>query len=90
MIELLKSDRIWLEEIKREAQKDINDGSMVGFELNSMLLQIIESNRRYKRIKTMETMKDMNCKQLTVYGAKMQDGFMKTVKCSNLVFKITT
>lgn len=88
MIELLKSNRISIVELQREAQRDVDYKSMIGFELNVMLLQIIDKNPRFKRIKAIETVRDFSNKELKVYDVITGDGYIKTVTCSNLVFKI--
>ncbi len=89
MIELLKTGRISTSELMKETKEDIDDNNLIGFELNSMLLQIIEGNRSYKRIKELETQKDSEGKELKIYGVRAADGYVKTVRCSNLIFRIT-
>lgn len=89
MIELLKSNRISIVELQREAQRDVDYKSMIGFELNVMLLQIIDKNPGFKNIKIIETVRDFSNKELKIYDVITGDGYIKTVTCSNLVFKIT-
>ncbi|WP_459195739.1 hypothetical protein [Wukongibacter baidiensis] len=87
MIELLKVGSIDINEVHLEARKSISTSLIGTFELNRSLLEVMEENKAYKSIKAIKVIKDMSTKKLKIYGAKTEDGLIKTVQCSNIIFK---
>lgn len=88
MIELLKANTIVVEELLTEAEKDIEGRQINEFELNSTIISIISESKRFKNIKAITVQKDFSGKELKIPGARTNDGYVKTVRCSNLLFNI--
>ncbi|WP_026477582.1 hypothetical protein [Alkaliphilus transvaalensis] len=88
MIELLKVGNINIEELRTEAKQSVRENSIEIFELNKTLLRLIDTYESFKEIKRIEISKDLRDKKLTIYGTKTEEGIVKTVQCSNIIFKL--
>ena len=88
MIELLKVNSINIDEISKEAKSSIAEENISGFRLNNTLLAIINEQKRFKKIKFIEVRRDFGGKELKIFGAEDKDGYIKTVRCSNLIFEV--
>lgn len=88
MIELLKVGFIDVKKLHNEAKKSINSSLTETFELSRSLLELIDENKTFKNIKFISIFKDVSNKMLKIYGAKTEDGLIKTVQCSNIIFSL--
>lgn len=87
MIELLKSSYIDVNELRKEENNELEDDSLIGFQLNKMLLILIEENSKFSDVKVIETEKLIEDSPVKIHGALMDNGYVKTVTCSNIEFK---
>lgn len=87
MIELLKANHIDIAELKREANNSVDEDRLMGFELNKMVMALIEENRKYEKIKFLEINKVFDGEPVKIIGAQSDKGWVKTVTCSNIEFR---
>lgn len=88
MIELLKSSYIDIEKMKKESEHSLEEDDIIDFQLNKMLLSLIEEDKKFSNIKAIEINKLFNENPVKIYGAAMDKGYVKTVTCSNIEFKL--
>lgn len=88
MIELLKANHIDLGEIKKETNKSIQDDSQIDFELNKMVLALVEEDKRFSKIREIYINKLFDEIPVKIYGAQTDKGYVKAVICSNIDFKL--
>lgn len=88
MIELIKENRISIEELKKEAKNSIEDDNLDVFQLNKAVLELVNSDKRYSKIKTIDIDKVNDNMPVKIYDVKAENGYIKTVICSNIEFKI--
>lgn len=87
MIELLKANYIDVGELRKETNKTVDEDRLIDFELNKMILTLIEENRKYGKIKSLEINKVFDGEPVKITGAPSDKGYVKTVTCSNIEFK---
>lgn len=88
MIELLKANYINIGELKKETKNSMQDDSVMGFELNKMVLALVEENKRFSKIREIYISKIYDETPVKIYGAQTDKGYVKTVICSNIEFKL--
>ncbi len=83
MVELIKSQRIDLEALRREKSEFIQEASHE-FQLNEMLLSLTEKNARFEPLKGLAVyrMEDEECAVFD--GAQDEAGGRKRIRCSNV------
>lgn len=88
MIELLKAGSINIGELRQETKKSIEDDELIDFELNKTVLALVEENKRFTRIREINISKIAGDTPVKIYGAQTERGYVKTVICSNIEFKL--
>ena len=87
MIELLKSERIDIQQLHREESGSIEDEASEVFQVSAAFLSIIDDNIRLKNVKGFEIYKIPEEEPVKLYGIPMDNGLVKTVTCSNIGFR---
>lgn len=88
MIELLKANHISIEELRKETKKSIQDDSQIDFELNKTVLALVKEDKRFSSIREIDINKIADETLVKIYGAQTDRGYVKTVICSNIEFKL--
>lgn len=87
MIELLKASHIKIEELRKEEGSAIEDDSLIDFQLNKMLLSIVDENKEFSGIREIFASKLFDDgSPVKIYGVPMGNGYVKTVTCSDIEF----
>ncbi|MGL5751948.1 MAG: hypothetical protein ACRCXT_15560, partial [Paraclostridium sp.] len=88
IIELLKAKELNIKELKEEIENSINDNSNYEFNLSNMVLEIVHSNIEFKDIEIIKICKNLEVTQVKFYEVKSDNKTIKTLNCSDVVFKI--
>ncbi|MDI6617106.1 MAG: hypothetical protein QME45_00330 [Clostridiales bacterium] len=88
MIELLKSNHINMEELKRESKKSIRDDSPIDFEFNKTVMEIVEEDKKFSNIREIDISKAIDRSPVKIYGIQTDKGYVKTVICTDIEFKV--
>jgi hypothetical protein len=88
MIELLKAGHIDIGELKKESKNSIQDDREIDFELNKTILALVEEDKRFSRIREIDINKLFDETPVKIYDARTEKGYVKTVICSNIEFKL--
>lgn len=88
MVELIKNKEIDVTALKRERSDYIQDRPGE-FQLNEMLLQLVEENPVFAQIQKIETYRLEDGGTVTFEGIKNEDGERRTIRCSNVRIRIS-
>ncbi|MGL4874879.1 MAG: hypothetical protein ACRC30_09550 [Clostridium sp.] len=88
MIEFIKSGEIDINEAIEES-RDFVENSEIEFRFIKNILEIIDENENYKKIKYIEASKILGAKEVKLENVLSEDGTYKNCICSDIVFKIT-
>lgn len=88
IIELLRSKKLNIKELKEERKKSVNDNENYEFNLTYMLLEIIDSSSKFNFIEELEIYKNINNKEVKFYEVKSDNKIIKSLNCSDIIFKI--
>lgn len=87
MVELIKNREIDIQVLRRERSEYIQDNPGE-FQLNDMLLQLIEESPKAERITRIETYRLTNGSTVTFDGIRNELGQVKTIRCSNVLIRV--
>jgi hypothetical protein len=87
IIEMLKNRIINIEEIKEERNKAVESGE-IEFQLNKSILEIIDTNKKLKRISIIEIEKIIGSDDVKLEGLKDDNGVIKNFICSDISFRV--
>jgi hypothetical protein len=90
MIELLKANYINIDNLLDEMKASVSEEGMTAFRLNNTILSLVTEQKRFKKIRHIEIKRDFTGKELKIVGAMDDNGYAKTVRCSNIIFKART
>jgi hypothetical protein len=88
IIELLKCKHIDIEELKEERAEVLIEKGQLQFQLNETILNLIEEYVGLSDIKHIYISKVFNDEKVKFYGIPSDNGIVKTVVCSDVLFKI--
>ncbi len=91
MVELIKNREIDMDALRKERSEYIQDRPEE-FQLNDMLLELAKENALFRSMKKLEVyrMKQKDMEEPVVFcGVKGEDGSVKTIRCSNVLLRIT-
>ena len=88
MVEMLKSSNIDVQLLRKEARNTLEEEDLIGFELNKMILTLMEENKKLANIKIIQVYKLSEDNPVKIYGVPTDNGYVKTVTCSNIEFNI--
>ncbi len=88
MVELIKSREIDIPALKKERSEFIQESSS-GFQLNEMLLNLLEEQEAAgaRMIQIIRTYRIEDGTVVTFDGVSDENGILKTIRCSNLLFQ---
>lgn len=89
IIELLRSKKLNIIELKEERQNSVSDKENYEFNLTYMLLEIIESNYEFNFIEELQVYKNMEHKEVKFYEVKNDNKIIKSLNCSDIIFKLS-
>jgi hypothetical protein len=87
IIEMLKNRIIYIEEIKEERNNAVESGE-IEFQLNKSILEIIDTNKKLKRISIIEIEKIIGNDDVKLEGLKDDNGVIKNFICSDISFRV--
>ncbi|MDD4779861.1 MAG: hypothetical protein PHT02_04515 [Tissierellia bacterium] len=88
IIEFLKSKIINVKELIDEMESIVSFNKSSDFQLNEIILKIIEENKYLSKIKYIKVNKCEDLEKVSFNELKSENGFVKTVLCSDLKFII--
>lgn len=87
MVELIRNRRIDIAALKKERKEYIQEQS-TGFQLNEMLLKLVEENAEYSDVKEIQ-IERMEKEEAIVFPEVKEEGNQrKTIRCSNVSIRI--
>lgn len=87
MVELIRNRRIDIAALKKERKEYIQEQS-TGFQLNEMLLKLVEENAEYSDVKEIQ-IERMEKEEAIVFSEVKEEGNQrKTIRCSNVSIRI--
>lgn len=86
LIELLTGQNINITELKKEKESHFVE-EMVKFQLNEMLLEIVETNQ-WNSLQWLDVKKAENEKKVRIENVRNEDGDIRAIQCSDLIFEI--
>lgn len=87
MVELIKNKEIDVEALRKEQGEYLRDQSGE-FQLNEMLLQIIDEHAEYSRIRKLEIFRREEEEPVVFEQVPNQQGQLKNIRCSNVIIRI--
>lgn len=87
MVELLKNKTVDINVLKKERSENISDRS-AGFQLNEMLLDIVEKNKALRGIERIEALRVEDGRTVVFEGVKSEEGQLRTIRCSNVLIRV--
>lgn len=87
IIELLKNKSIDIDDLREEKRNFTDDGALQ-FQLNESLLNIIEEDEMLKDIRVVATSKLFNEEKVKFNSLNSENGIVKVVTCSDIVFEV--
>lgn len=87
MVELIKNREIDIRVLKRERSEYIQDNSGE-FQLNDMLLQLVEESPKTEHITRIETYRIPDGSTVSFDGIRNELGQVKTIRCSNVLIRV--
>lgn len=88
IIEMIKNTVIDIEELKEERQEHIVDSSVLDFQLNESVLNLIDKYDDLKYIKRITTYKIEDQEPVVFENLKSDTGNIRRIICSNIYFKV--
>ncbi|MEG1946136.1 MAG: hypothetical protein RR139_03480 [Lachnospiraceae bacterium] len=88
MVELLKNQRMEISILKQERSENISDYTG-GFQLNEMLLDVIETNHKLKQITTIEVYRIEDGSTVVFQGIQTEPQKVYSMRCSNVLIQVT-
>lgn len=89
MVELLKYQSIDLALLKKERSENISEAGG-GFQLNEMLLDLVEKDPRFEHIRTIWAYREKAGKIVLFDDVKNEEGERRSIRCSNVVIQVMT
>lgn len=87
MVELIKNKEIDILALQKERSEFITDKTG-GFELNEMLLNLVERDARMADVAGLETYRIEDGNVIEFLQVKSEDGSVKNIRCSNLLIRV--
>lgn len=87
MVELLKYQSIDLRLLKKERSENISETGG-GFQLNEMLLNLVEKEAGFENIHRIEAYRERDGKTVLFDDVKNEEGEIRHIKCSNVVIRV--
>ena len=87
MVELIKNQVIDIEALKRERSEFIQD-RQVEFQLNEMVLNLMEENPALSGIQRIETYRQESREPVVFENVEDEEGGRKSIRCSDVVLWI--
>ncbi|MFD3156898.1 hypothetical protein ACFIJ5_08570 [Haloimpatiens sp. FM7330] len=88
IIEMLKCKDIDIEELKKEKESVITEKGQLQFQLNETILKLVSESIELSNLKHIYISKIFNNEKIRFNGLKSENGIVKTVICSDVLFKI--
>lgn len=89
MVELLKNQSIDIRVLQKERSENISDHAG-GFQLNEMLLDIVEQDERFKRVSRLEAYRIEDGSTVVFDNVVNGDGNPCTIRCSNVLVRLVS
>lgn len=89
MVELLKNQSIDIRVLQKERSENISDHAG-GFQLNEMLLDIVEQDERFKRVSRLEAYRIEDGSTVVFDNVINGDGNPCTIRCSNVLVRLVS
>lgn len=87
MVELIRSREIDIEALRKERSEYIQDRPGE-FQLNEMLLQLVEERPENRQIRRIETYRTMDGSTVVFDGIEGENGERKSIRCSNVLIQV--
>ena len=87
MVEMIKNKEIDVEALRKEQGEYLRDQSGE-FQLNEMLLQIIDEHAEYSRIRKLEIFRREEEEPVVFEQVPNRQGQLKNIRCSNVIIRI--
>lgn len=87
MVELIRNREIDITALKKERSEYIQDRPGE-FQLNDMLLQLVEEHPENRNIKKIETYRTVDGSTVAFDGIEDEKGIKKTIRCSNVLIRV--
>jgi len=87
MVELIKNPVIDIEALKKERRDYIQERQME-FQLNEMVLSLVEEYPKNQRIGKIETYRMEDGSKVVFEGVRSEDGRIKNICCSNVLIRV--
>ena len=87
MVELIKNREIDMEALKKERKEYIQDRPGE-FQLNDMLLQLVEEYPDHRKIRRIETCRMSEKGTVTFENVEDENGRKKSIRCSNVLIRV--
>ena len=88
VIELIKNPTIDIVELRRERSEHISDSSVLEFQLNESILNLIDNNFILERIKKVNTYRKVDSLPVIFENLNSDTGRIKRIHCSEVYFSI--
>lgn len=88
MVELIRNREIDIAALKKERSEYIQEKSGE-FQLNDMILQLVEEYPENRKIKRIETYRIPDGSTVTFEDVKDEQGHKKSIRCSNVLIRVT-
>lgn len=88
IIEMLKCKKINIQELREEKESVITEKKQLRFQLNETILNLVEESISLNDMKNVHISKLFNSEKVKFYGLPSDNGIVKTVVCSDILFTI--
>ncbi|MPM26323.1 hypothetical protein SDC9_72824 [bioreactor metagenome] len=89
IIELLKGKEIHIQELREEISATLQESGQLQFQLNEVLLDLVEEEPKLAHIKIIKADKLFNNEKVKFSEVSSEKGKVKSVICSDVLFKIS-
>jgi hypothetical protein len=86
MVELIKNRVFIFDNLRKERDEHFAD-SVRDFQINLCLLELVEENEKFKRLKLLEVTRT-DGEVVEFLNIPSESGQMKKIRCSNVMFRI--